>query len=167
VRALDAGFGERVPTLDEVLDRFGERIAFNLEIKRGTRSDYPGIEALALGAVERRGILAQTLFSSFFDPVLARLRGLSREARIALLLSPKFPHGALERARAVGAEAINPESGIATEALVAEAHGAGLDVHVYTVDEPEELRRFVGLGVDGIFTNHPDRLRGILGATKG
>ena len=36
VRALDAGGGERVPTLDEVLDRFGERIPFNLELKRGS-----------------------------------------------------------------------------------------------------------------------------------
>jgi len=162
VRALDAGDGERIPTLDEVLDRFGERIPFNLEIKRGTAHDYAGIEEQALEAVVERGLLARTLFSSFYDPVLARLRALSPDVRIALLLSRKLPHRALERAAALGAEAINPEAVVATPALIEAAHAAGLDVHVFTVDAEAELRRFVGLGVDGLFTNHPDRLRRLL-----
>jgi len=162
VRALDAGGGERVPTLDEVLDLFGERIAFNLELKRGTRADYPGLERLALEAVERRGLLEQTLFSSFHDPVLARLRALSPEARIGLLLSRRFPDGALERARGVGAEALHPERSLATAEWVAAAHQAGLAVNVYTVDEEEKLRRLLRIGVDGIFTNVPDRLRALI-----
>ena len=74
VRRLDAGDGECVPTLDEVLDAFGSRIPFNLELKRGSRELYAGLEAAALAAVEKRGLLAQTLFSSFHDPVLARFR---------------------------------------------------------------------------------------------
>lgn len=162
IRALDAGGGERVPTLDEVLDRFGDQIPFNLEIKRATAHDYAGIEEQALHAVVRRGLLERTLFSSFFDPVLARLRALSGEARIGLLLSRKLPHRALERAAALGAEAINPEAVVATPELVAKAHAAGLDVHVFTVDAEPELRRFLAIGVDGIFTNHPDRLRRML-----
>ena len=88
VRALDAGRGERVPLLAEVLDRFGPRIAFNLELKRGRRAEYPGVEADALAAVEERGILARTLFSSFYDPVLARLRdALERRAHRAAALA--------------------------------------------------------------------------------
>lgn len=162
IRALDAGEGERIPTLDEVLDRFGDRIPFNLEIKRGSAGDYEGIEEQALDAVIQRGLLERTLFSSFFDPVLARLRALSREARIGLLLSRKLPQRAIDRAAALGAEAINPEAVVATAELVSAAHAAGLDVHVFTVDAEPELRRFVALGVDGIFTNHPDRLRRIL-----
>src|SRR5690606_32558952 len=70
IRALDAGDGERVPTLDELLDGFGERIPFNLELKRGMRADYDGLEAATLAAVAERGLLARTLFSSFYDPVL-------------------------------------------------------------------------------------------------
>ena len=162
VRALDAGGGERVPTLDEVLERFGERIAFNLELKRGTRADYPGLERLALEALERRGLLDRTLFSSFHDPVLARLRALSPAARIGLLLSRRLPDGGLERARALGAEALHPERSLVSPAFVAAAHQAGLAVHVYTVDEEDELRRLLGLGVDGIFSNVPDRLRALI-----
>lgn len=167
VRALDAGGGERVPRLDEVLDRFGDRIAFNLELKRGSRGDYAGLEERALEAVVRRGLLARTLWSSFYDPVLARLRALSAQARIALLLSRKFPVRGVERAKALGAEAINPEDSIASPELLADAHRAGLDVHVFTVDEESALRGFLELGVDGIFTNVPERLRRLLPAQPG
>ena len=48
---------------------------------------------------------------------------------------------------------------MASPELIGEAHDAGLDVHVFTVDEEAELRHFLELGVDGIFTNAPDRLR--------
>ena len=162
VRALNAGGGEPVPTLDEVLDGFATRIPFNLELKRGKQAEYPGLEQATLEAVNQRGLLARMLFSSFYDPVLARLRALSPEARIALLISRKFPQRAVERAKALGAEALNPEDSLVTAELVREAHAAGLAVYVFTVDEEAELRRFLDLGVDGIFTNHPDRLRAIV-----
>jgi glycerophosphoryl diester phosphodiesterase len=162
VRRLDAGAGERVPTLPEVLDRFGGRIPFNLELKRGGDGDYPGLEAAALAEVERRGLLARTLFSSFYDPVLARLRALAPAARLGFLVSRRHPERALERARAVGAEALHPELPLATRPLVEEAHAAGLPVYVFTVDEPGEMERLLGLGVDGLFTNFPDRLRALV-----
>jgi glycerophosphoryl diester phosphodiesterase len=162
VRALDAGEGERVPTLDEVLDRFGRRIAFNLEIKRGTRGEYPGLEAAALAALERRGLLERTLFSSFYDPVLRRLRELSPRARIGLLISRRYPERALERAKALRAEALHPERPLVTKTLVEAAHAEGLVVYVFTVDDPAEMTRLLELGVDGIFTNYPDRLRALL-----
>jgi glycerophosphoryl diester phosphodiesterase len=162
VRALDAGRGERVPLLAEVLDRFGPRIAFNLELKRGTRAEYPGVEAEALAAVEQRGLLARTLFSSFYDPVLARLRQLSSAARIALLLSHESAAQPIERARRLGAEAINPWRGLVRRELVQAAHDAGLAVYVFTVDEVAEMQRLLALGVDGLFTNYPDRMRALI-----
>lgn len=162
IRQLDAGGGERVPTLVEVLDAFGDRIPFNLELKRSTRGDYDGMETAVLAEVSRRGLIERTLFSSFYDPVLAALREASAQARIALLLSLRFPHGAIERAKRLGAEAINPEWPLVDRALVEGAHAAGLAVYPFTVDELAEMRRMLDLGVDGLFTNHPSRLRGIL-----
>lgn len=164
VRALDAGAGEVVPTLDEVLDRFGAQIAFNLELKRATDAEYPCLEQETLDAVYHRRLLPQMLFSSFYDPVLARLRALSSDARIGLLISRKFPYRAVARATALGAEALHPEDSIVTSDLVREAHDAGLAVNVFTVDEEVELRRFIDMGVDGIFTNFPKRLRAIVDA---
>lgn len=162
IRALDAGDGERVPTLDEVLDGFGHRIPFNLEIKRGTREPYPGLEEQALRAVSERGLAASILWSCFEHRVLERLRELDRAARVALLISPRRAEQPLERARAVGAEALNPWSGMVTRELVRAAHGDGLAVYPFTVDEPDQMERMLELGVDGMFTNYPDRLRDLL-----
>ncbi len=159
VRALDAGDGQRVPTLDEVLDEFGPRIPFNLELKQGTRGAYPGLEALAVAAVRERDLVEATLFSSFHDPVLSRLRAAAPEARIALLVSRRYPVKPFERARALGAEAINPEDRLVTAEWVAEAHEAGLAVYPFTVDDEARMRELISWGVDGLFTNVPGRMR--------
>ena len=162
IRALDAGGGERMPTLPEVLDAFGARIPFNLEFKRGTGADYPGIEEAVLREVQERDLLPATLFSAFYDPVLARLRAQCPGARIGLLISRRAPHAVLERARRLGAEAIHPEAPLVDAGLVADAHEAGLAVYPFTVDDPEAMRRLLALGVDGLFTNYPDRMRALI-----
>jgi glycerophosphoryl diester phosphodiesterase len=167
IRRLDAGGGERVPTLEELLDRLGQQIPFNLELKRASRAPYPGLEAAAFEAVRRRGLVGRTLFSSFYDPVLAELRAVASDARLGLLLSRRHPDHALERARALGAEALHPERPLVTPALVDGAHAAGLAVYVFTVDAPDEMERLLGLGVDGLFTNFPDRMRALVGARGG
>ncbi len=167
LRCLDAGGGERVPTLDEVLDGFGARVAFNLELKRGTMGPYDGLEEAALAAVDTRGLQQRTLFSSFYDPVLARVRALAPAARVGLLLSRRYPQHGVARAQALGAEALHPEALLVDAALVEAAHAAGLAVYVFTVDDPGEMRRLLAFGVDGLFTNHPERMRQIVDAPRG
>jgi glycerophosphoryl diester phosphodiesterase len=162
VRAVDLGAGERIPTFDEVLDAFGPHVAFNAELKRGAAGPYPGLAVAALAAVARRGLLARTLFSSFEDAYLAGLQGAEPATRRALLLEPRSAERPLERARAVAAEAINPWLGLVTRELVAAAHAEGLGVYVFTVNREEDMRRMLELGVDGMFTDYPDRLRRLL-----
>jgi glycerophosphoryl diester phosphodiesterase len=167
IHSLDAGGGERVPTLDEVLDHFGSRIPFNLELKSGGRGAYAGLETAALESVRLRGLLGQTLFSSFYDPVLQRLRELEPKARIGLLLSARAPARPIDRARAVRAESLNPWLGLASRQLVDRAHAAGLRVYPYTVNEERDMRRLLARGVDGMFTNYPDRLRSLTDLPEG
>ncbi len=166
VRALDAGDGERVPVLAEVLDEFGPRIPFNLELKRARGGPYAGLEAATLAEVTQRGLLARTLFSSFYDPVLAELRAQSAEARLALLVSRRSAKDWLGRAKRLRAEALNPELTQVTEDLVAAAHAEGLAVYVFTVDAPDAMRRMIDLGVDGLFTNYPERLYRIVHSAR-
>ncbi len=160
--APGAALEERMPTLLDVLEGFGDRVEFNLEIKVGEAAPYEGIEKIALAMVEERGLIPRMLFSSFDDSVLSRMRTLSSAARLAVLISPRVPAQMLERAKAVRAEAINPAVRLVDAALVARAHGAGLAVYPYTEDDPGELTRLLEAGVDGIITNHPGRLRGLL-----
>jgi glycerophosphoryl diester phosphodiesterase len=162
IRRLDAGEGQRVPTLEEVLDGFGARIPFNLELKRGRAGTYPDLESAVLAAVECRGLLDQTLFSSFEDAVLARLRDLAPESRIGVLVSRRSSRRWLERARAVRAESVHFWLGLVNPGVVDAAHAADLGVLAYTVDTVDDMRRLLGLGLDGLFTNCPDRLRGLL-----
>ncbi|MBW2275621.1 MAG: glycerophosphodiester phosphodiesterase [Deltaproteobacteria bacterium] len=175
VRALDAAQGHharggvphRVPLLEEVLDRFGHSLPLNLEIKTARARTYSGIEFETLERVEARGLLDRMLFSSFSDPVLRELRSLSRAARIGVLVSLGAPGGSIERARSVGAEAVNPHYLLVTRRLVEEAHAEGLAVYPYTVDDEEQMLRLLSLGVDGIFSNRPDRLRSVVAEWAG
>jgi glycerophosphoryl diester phosphodiesterase len=150
------------PTLQETLDSLGRRIDFNLEIKSPKSGDYAGLEARTLEEVRRRGILERTLFSSFADTVLRRLRELEPRARLGTLVSARFPANILGRAASVKAEAVHLDLRLATEARVTEAHAAGYQVNVWTVDAPADQRRLIGYGVDGIFTNVPAKLRDLL-----
>jgi glycerophosphoryl diester phosphodiesterase len=166
IQRLDAGAGQRVPLLDEVLDRFGAAIPFNLEIKTSTRGEYPGLEERVLNAVRTRGLLAATLFSSFSDRVLARLRELEPAARLAVLVSPRDPERPFERVAAVAAEALNPWHGLVDRELLSRAHGSGVRVFAYTVDPLERQRELIELGVDGLFTNYPDRMRALVDSRR-
>jgi glycerophosphoryl diester phosphodiesterase len=150
------------PTLDETLDRLGERISFNLEIKSPRSGDYAGLEARVLAQVRRRGILTQTLFSSFSDTVLAKLRELEPAARLGTLVSARHPGDILARARGVRAEAVHLDLRLASEERVRESQAAGFQVNVWTVDRPEDQERLARFGVDGIFTNLPGKLRALL-----
>ena len=161
--APGVAIAEKMPTLLDILDGFGERMQFNLELKVG-RDDaaYEGLEDVVVSAVEARGLMPRMLFSSFYDPVLARLRERSVSARIALLISPRAPVAIFERAARVSAEAINPDVRLVTRELVEQAHAEGLRVYPYTANESEEMERLLDCGVDGIITNHPARLHALL-----
>jgi len=150
-----------VPTLQEALDAVGELIPFNLEIKRrgDNRTDYDGLEAAVLPLLRARGLLEKTLFSSFFDSTLERLRALEPAARIGLLISRRSTAAMQERAARLGAEAVHPEHFLTTSELVTDLHARGHRVHVFTVDRARDQRRLDSWGVDGIFTNVPARLR--------
>jgi glycerophosphoryl diester phosphodiesterase len=163
VRALAKG-ELRVPSLDEVLDGFGARIPFNLEVKVGGGGAYPGIEAETLAALAARGLGPSILFSSFDDGVLQRIREAEPRARIGVLVSPRAAEGWLERCAGVGAEAVHFWKGLASAPAVAAAHRAGLVVYVYTVDEPAEMRSLFDRGCDGLFTNFPARMRALVDA---
>jgi len=153
----------QAPTLQETLDAVGRQIDFNLELKAPRAGPYEGLEAHVLDLVRRREILSRTLFSSFSDTVLRRLRELEPKARLGTLVSARQPGDILARAASVGAEAVHLDLRLATAPRIREAHAAGYQVNVWTVDRPEDQKRLVGEGTDGIFTNLPAQLRALVG----
>jgi glycerophosphoryl diester phosphodiesterase len=151
-----------VVTLSEALDAFGDKIAFNLELKRGIDDDYSGLERQILDEVIGRGILEQTLFSSFYDALIERLHRLESSAHIGLLISRRAPVSIEERADNLEVEAIHLERAVVTQPLIERLQVEGYKVHVFTVDDPADQERLIDWGVDGIFTNVPAQLAKLL-----
>ena len=151
-----------VPTLEEALDLVRNRIPFNLELKHPAGGGYEGLEARVLDEIRGRGLVQRTLFSSFGDSALVRIRKLEPEARIGLLVSERDEVTIEERAFRVRAESVHLHRRLATRERIQKLHAQGFRVYVYTVDDPEEQRRLLGHGVDGIFTNVPARLRALV-----
>lgn len=170
IRSLDAGShfsqafeGERIPTLDEALDAVGPEAVVNVELKgTGIRSD--GLEREVVRIVSAHGIGQRVIFSSFNPLHLWRTRRLAPEIARAMLHSPDEPAYLRELwlLPLAQPDAFHPDSVMVDKAYVRRARRAGVRVNVWTVDDPAEARRLLALGVDGLITNDPRRLREVM-----
>jgi glycerophosphoryl diester phosphodiesterase len=167
LKALDAGSrfdarfaGERVPTLAEVFDRVGDRLLVNVELKSASpRTD--GLEAEAIRLIRERKLERTVIISSFNPFALWRTRRLAPDLKLGLLYAHDLPVY-LRRtwlAFLSHPEALHPDYTMVNEALVARARANGQQVNTWTVNEPDDMRRMIALGVNGIITDRPDVLR--------
>lgn len=153
LRTLDAGLGERIPTLREVCDCVARRAVINIELK-GPRTAAPVSAAIHALVAKDGWSYSDFLVSSFSR---RELRAIS-DARIPVgLLLARPSRLCWFNARRVGACAVNPALRYTTQAFIESAHARGLQVFVYTVNAPEDIARLKAWGVDGIFTDFPER----------
>jgi glycerophosphoryl diester phosphodiesterase len=166
LRSLDAGAwrgsrfaGERVPTLEELLELALPRTQLNLELKCREGPEAAHRLAMAvIAAVSRYDGLDAVVFSSFDAETLEAIRDVSPYAQIGILWSvPPFDL-AWEVARDLGAIALHPARESATPEIVETAHEHGLAVYVWTVNELDHMVDLVRMGVDGLFSDLPGRM---------
>ncbi|HSI13103.1 MAG TPA: glycerophosphodiester phosphodiesterase [Chthoniobacter sp.] len=156
LRALDAGHGERIPTLREVFETVNRRAFINIELK-GPRT-APVVCDLIHEFVHRHGWRHEDFLVSSFNR--RELRAVTDPlVPIALLLTRPTRLYALS-ARRVRACAVNPAARWVTPRFVADAHRRGLRVFPYTANDPEQIAKLRDLGVDGVFTDFPERVVG-------
>ena len=147
LRLLDAGSGECIPLLTDVLDEFGRRCLLNIEMKDdGLASD---VERL----VRERDLQRDVIVAAFH---WEELRAFSPEIPIALLSSTL--HNMISTAQQFGARAIQPRHDRVTKGLVTAAHAEQLQVYVWTVNDIDQAARLRDMGVDGIITDVPEQL---------
>ncbi len=161
LRQLDAGAGERIPELHEVLELCrSEGKLVNLEIKADTEEEADKTARVVAEALESGGYLDLALVSSFWLRILTTLKNAHPQIRTGTLHSGLRWRllNIITAARATGADAIHPHVALTSRALVQAAHAVGLQVNPWTVDAPKDIKRLISWGVDGIMTNHPDRL---------
>lgn len=181
--------GARMATLAEVFElthRYGaDEVRFNIETKVDPRHPQDTLEPETfthrlLSVIEAYGMTGRASIQSFdWRTLLLARQALPALDRVALAeprtLWPRWLAGlhldAFDRdvaaaAAEVGAHALSPDHLFLDRGMLASAHDRGLGVIPWTVNEPAELHRLIELGVDGIITDYPDRLRDVL-ATRG
>ncbi len=146
LRQFDAGSGEPIPLLADVLDEFGSCCLLNIELKDTAIAD--DVKKLIL---ERR--LEHHVIVSAFE--WKELQSLAPEIPIGLLSSKL--ENLVSSARELRASAIHPRRDMVSASLVTAAREAKLQVNVWTVNDPAEISHFRGMAIDGIFTDFPER----------
>ncbi len=155
LRALDAGSGERIPTLREVFEAVDRRAFINIELK-GRRTAGP-VVALIREFIDRlRWAPDRFLVSSFHRRELKQI--VDPSVRIGMLCARPTPLWHVS-ARRLGAWSVHPAARHVTVRFVEDAKRRGFKVFVYTVNTAVEIARMRGLGVDGIFTDFPERVK--------
>lgn len=155
LRKLDAGGGQQIPFLHEVLERLNRRASVNVELKTGDGT--AAAVAIALREALAAGWKAeQFLVSSFHLPELREFKRRIPEIALGVLLCG-VPLNLAGAASQLGAQVLSLDRDFADPTLIADAHQRGLRVFVYTVNEPEDIARFRAQGVDGVFSDFPER----------
>lgn len=165
VRQARVAGREPVPLFEELLETFPEA-RWNVDMKA-----EPSLKPL-LALLERMNAWDRVCVGSFSEARAARAQRLAGP-RLATSYGTRGVLGlrlrswgvpvALRRS-AVAAQVPVEQSGITVvdRRFVRTAHARGLQVHVWTINEPEAMHRLLDLGVDGIMTDHIDTLRTVL-----
>ncbi len=148
LRGLDAGGGERIPTLGEALGEVRGRGVLFLELKVREAA------APALDLVRGEDMLEEVLFTSFSAETLRDLREAEPSSHLGLIYLK--PSDGVVGARRLGCEFVLPFHRMATARAVAFAHRMGLRVIPWVVDDPGMAAEYASRGVDGVATNRPD-----------
>ena len=156
-----------IPSLAEAIEACGA-IGVNIEVKSSARDpDFDPSRSVAADVaaiVGSRGLYDRIVVSSFDVGSISRVREVDAGVATAWL-TMVVPDTAAVVASLVdaGHRALHPHDPIVDAALVDACHAAGIEVNVWTVDDPARMAELVALGVDGICTNVPDVALRVLG----
>lgn len=152
-----------IPTLDEVFSALPEA-KFNIEIKQPS----PTIADSLCGLIREHKMMGKVVVASFSQESLTDFRGKCPDVATSASTSEMTKFLAYQKTGI--AESFSPQMSalqtaeklgflqIVTKDFVENAHKLNLQVHVWTINNPADMRRLFELGVDGIMTNYPDKL---------
>jgi glycerophosphoryl diester phosphodiesterase len=158
-QALDAGEGERIPALSEVLELARGRVRVNVDLKEADVVDD------AVAAVRAAGAEAGVTYISFLPEVWQRLGELAPDTPLIHLVDSAPALASLAMGEAGSqhvATGVGVPSSIINEGTVERMHRHGYGVFAWTVDDEDEMRRLIACDVNGIVTNRPAALAEVI-----
>ena len=155
VRSLDAGQGQQVPTLEEVFETVNRRTLINIELK-GSNTAEPVVN-LIRDYLNLGWSYSDFVVSSFNHYELERVKQICPEITTGILIYG-LPWDYLTGALELQASMVIPNLDYVDAGLVRAVQQQNLQVWVYTVNRPDDIKLMREIGVDGIFTNYPERV---------
>lgn len=152
----------RIPTLEEVLELLRPTgLTINIECKTGIFF-YPGLEEKVVNLITDMHMTDRIWCSSFHHESVLKVQRLCPDIKTGFLVSDIIVDVA-EYTKKHGVMALHPAIYHTQDInLIRNCKENGLKVHIWTVNEPEDMKRFAAEGVDAIITNYPDRAREIM-----
>ena len=155
LRSLDAGKGQKIPTLEEVCAEINSKACLNIELK-GPDTAAP-VARLITQLVDKGWDINKFLVSSFHHRELLALRRLNRDIKLGALVKG-IPVDDARFAEDLNAFSVHPSLEFVDQRFVDDAHARGMKVYVYAVDHPDDMARMQKIDVDGVFTGFPERV---------
>lgn len=163
IYARDEFANEKVPTLREIFEMFGDDIQYMLETKAPEYN--PGLEEKMLELVEEFRLADQVAVQSFSKSSLVKIHKLNPDIDLFQLVwyntSAFISNSALKEIKQY-ATGISPNFQKISPAYVQKAKNAGLLVFPYTVNYQVNMDKAISWGVDGLHTDYPDRFREVI-----
>ncbi len=157
LRQLDAGDSEKIPLLEEVLDLCAGKTKVNIELKGLHTAEAVW---LVLEKYLKQGKFQEEdfLISSFDHFELKKFQNFNPQIKLGALLEG-IPLSLAQFGEDVGAYSVNLSLDFVNKEIIDDAHKRGLKVFVWTVNHPEDFRKMKNLGVDGVFSDYPERMK--------
>ncbi len=173
IKSLDAGSwfskdfaGERVPSLQEVIDEIHGKAYLNIEIKSQAGENPEDKLKEIIKTVYDAGYEAHTLFGSFDYQLLALLKQLDPNLPTAAIRIPCDKYMPSDIARQAGCEAYVCSRKEISDKIAEDAIKHNIYIGVYSIDKPKHLRKVMKYPIKTIVTNYPARIIGLMEEMK-
>ena len=153
LRSLDAGKGEQIPTLIEVLDSVDRQARVNIELK-GSKTAKLTVETI-LKYISLGWSYQDFIVSSFNHYELSQIKAIEPKIEIGILIYG-LPWEYIKIAQKLQANIVISNIDYVDAKFVAAVHQENLQAWAYTINKPQDISKMRKLGIDGIFTNYPD-----------
>jgi len=150
--------GERVPSLDFIMDAAYKRIKLNIELKMYD-PDSPLPEAV-VSLIERKGFVGQCIVTSFDINAIQQIKRLNPNIKTGLIISKK--KAITDELWSSDIDILSVKSKLVNRKFVKQAGEHHKDLHVWTVNNKNEMKRIMRFNVASIITDYPDQLHKLM-----